>query len=379
MIVGIDASNIRMGGGVTHLVELLRAVNPERYGFDKVVIWSSTSTLDKIEDRAWLIKRTDETLNSHLIKRAQWQRKSLEKLVLQEKCDILFVPGGSFLTQFKPIVTMSQNLLPFDWQALKRYGLSLFTLKWLLLRYSQARSFKKASGTIFLTQYAQDITLKITGRLAGKKIIVAHGLDQRFFIPPRKQKKLAEYNAAKPFRFIYVSTIEPYKHQWNVVEAVANLKKEGLPVALDLYGSAYSIALKKLNKTIQKVDPDQTFIKYHGLANHENLQEKYIKSDMAVFASSCETFGQILIEGMAAGLPTACSNISAMPELLDDAGFYFDPLSVNSIAKTLRESIALPELRMEYAEKSYERAKQFSWDRCANETFSFLQQCLTRG
>jgi hypothetical protein len=51
MILGIDASNIRGGGGVTHLVELLKAANPIQYGFEKVYVWSGKYTLDKIENR----------------------------------------------------------------------------------------------------------------------------------------------------------------------------------------------------------------------------------------------------------------------------------------------------------------------------------------
>jgi hypothetical protein len=38
MILGIDASNIREGGGVTHLVELLRSVDPLVHGFSQVVV-----------------------------------------------------------------------------------------------------------------------------------------------------------------------------------------------------------------------------------------------------------------------------------------------------------------------------------------------------
>ena len=41
MRLDIDASNIRAGGGVTHLVELLTSANPPAYGFEQVTIWKS--------------------------------------------------------------------------------------------------------------------------------------------------------------------------------------------------------------------------------------------------------------------------------------------------------------------------------------------------
>ena len=51
MIIGIDASNIRAGGGVTHLDELLRAADPEAHGFSQVIVWSGSATLDRMRPR----------------------------------------------------------------------------------------------------------------------------------------------------------------------------------------------------------------------------------------------------------------------------------------------------------------------------------------
>ncbi len=133
-----------------------------------------------------------------------------------------------------------------------------------------------------------------------------------------------------------------------------------------------------MNKVIKACDDSGSFIKYHGLADHTYIHKQYIESDIAVFASSCETFGQILIEAMAAGLPVACSNLSAMPEILKDGGVYFNPLDSESISIALESLIESPELRFTYAQKSYELASKYSWERCADETFSFLQRHSTK-
>ena len=50
MIIGIDATNIRAGGGVTHLKELLRSVDVEKHDIEKIVIWSSKFTLNEIDE-----------------------------------------------------------------------------------------------------------------------------------------------------------------------------------------------------------------------------------------------------------------------------------------------------------------------------------------
>lgn len=46
MRLGINASNIRAGGSVTHLVELLRAADRLAYGFSQVIVWGGEATLE---------------------------------------------------------------------------------------------------------------------------------------------------------------------------------------------------------------------------------------------------------------------------------------------------------------------------------------------
>jgi glycosyltransferase involved in cell wall biosynthesis len=80
----------------------------------------------------------------------------------------------------------------------------------------------------------------------------------------------------------------------------------------------------------------------------------------------------ILVENMAAGLPIACSNMGPMLELLGNSGVYFDPCDAEDIACALRKLINSADLRSHLAQLAYERAQQYSWKRCADETFGFL-------
>src|SRR5262249_49972515 len=149
---------------------------------------------------------------------------------------------------------MSQNLLPFDWRELTRYGWSTVTLKFALLRWFQSRSFCRADGSIFLTRYAQDTVLKVTRALPAQTASIPHGIDGRFFRPPRVQRSLAECHDQYPFRLIYVSTIAVYKHQWHVAEAVAKLRTHGLRIVLDLIGTAVPSAWRRLQHTLRDLD-----------------------------------------------------------------------------------------------------------------------------
>jgi len=376
MRLGIDASNLRGGGGVTHLVELLRAADPLAHGFSQIIIWSGQATLMQVEERSWLVKDHQPLLDRSLPYRAFWQRFKLSKLAQRAACDLLYVPGGSSAGDFRPMVTMSRNMLPYEWREMIRYGLSWLTVKYWLLRLTQSSGLRRADGVIFLTRYAQEAVTRVTGLLRGQATIVPHGIDNRFVCAPRSQRMLEDYSADNPFRFLYVSIVDVYKHQWNVAEAVARLRAKGFPVALDLIGPAYGPALERLRKVLQRVDPDHAIIRYLGVVPYQELHHMYGVADACVFASSCENMPNILLEGMASGLPIACSDRGPMPEVLGDAGVYFDPENVESVEQALKKLIMSPRLRSEKAQAAFEVIRCYSWPRCAEETFGFLAKVV---
>jgi len=378
MILGIDATNIRSGGGVTHLVELLSAAKPEKHGVAKVVVWGGKQTHEKLPNRPWLKKVNPYASDVGLLRRTMWQRFNLSAVAYALKCDVLFVPGGSYAGTFRPIVTMSQNLLPFEWRELRRYGWSLTTLKFLLLRYTQSRSFQGADGVIFLTDYAKQAVLKVTGSINGKTATIPHGLNSRFESSPKVQQPIGAYTELNPYRLLYVSIIDQYKHQWHVVEAIHDLRKEGMPVVLDLVGPAYPAALKRLHGVIAQLDPEGKWVNYHGAVPYEDLHRMYGQADLGIFASSCENMPNILLETMAAGLPIACSNRGPMPEVLGESGLYFDPENSDDLAQAIRTLLRNPELRHAKAQTAFSRAQGYSWGRCGEQTFDFLVE-VARG
>ncbi|MBF0434249.1 MAG: glycosyltransferase family 4 protein [Magnetococcales bacterium] len=338
------------------------------------MLWSGggATTLNIVDDRPWIDKHNPPALGKGLLHRTLWQRYSLSQAARDTGCDVLFVPGGSYAGNFHPVVTMSQNLLPFELTELWRYGWSMFTLKLLLLRWTQSRSYHKADGLIFLTDYARRVVLDVTGDLHCKTCTIPHGLNPRFNQAPRLQRTIESYDDANPYRLLYVSIIDHYKHQWVVVEAVAALRKQGFPVVLDLVGPAYPSALKRLNETVDRLDNARLWVRYHGAIPFDELHLQYAQADLGLFASSCENMPNILMETMASGLPIACSNRGPMTEVLGTGGIYFDPENSEDMSRALHKIITSPHLRAELAQVSYQRAQQYSWQRCADETFQFL-------
>lgn len=374
MILGIDASNLRTGGSITHLIEMLRVAQPNKSGFSKVIVWSGRTTLARIDDKPWLVKSHQPLLDGPLAKRAFWQRFKLSRLTRDAKCDSLFVPGGSYAGDFHPIVTMSRNMLPFEWREMRRYGLSWMTLKLLLLRRTQSDSYRRADGIIFLTRYARTAVLDVIGKAKARIATVPHGIDGRFFLEPRPQLPISDYSPDRPFLILYVSTIDMYKHQDKVATAIASLASEGLPVSLILVGGAYGPALRSLRQTLVRVAAGTGVVDYRGPLPYAELHTTYAQADLCVFASSCENMPNTLLEGMASGLPIACAERGPMPEMLGDTGLYFDPEDPLSIASTVRRMIESPELRQSLAEKSSRYARAYSWHRCAGDTFSFIAE-----
>lgn len=376
--IGIDASNIRAGGGITHLFELLSIDNPERFGVRAVVVWGDQQTLNRLPDKSWLVKKHDALLDRSLPARIRWQICSLHNELRSAECDILLVPGGQYLGPFRPFVTMSQNMLPFQAEERARYGVSRFFVRLYLLYLGQKHTFQRADGVIFLSHFAQEYVFRLLSLPHPRSIVIPHGVNSRFFLEPREQFPYPYYSRQNPIRVLYVSTVNAYKHQWNVVDALALLRHKGLPVDLDLIGSqGHPPSLEKLEARIQVHDPNHEFVHYHGEIPFGNLHRFYHTTDIFVFASSCENLPNILLEAMASGLPIACSDRGPMPETLGNAGVYFNPEDAVDIANKIEFLISNPGLRYAYATAAYDRAQQYGWMRCTQDTYEFLNHIVS--
>ena len=371
MILGIDASNLGPGGSMTHLTNLLAVARPGEHSIERVLVWGGSAKLARLPDQPWLEKVAVPALDGGLPRRLLWQRFRLP-VIARERCDVLFVPGGNARPGgFHPLVTMSRNMLPFEWRELRRYGLSRMTLRLLLLRFGQSRTFARADGLIFLTEYARRAVSQAS-KVPALISVIPHGVEERFRITPREQRPLSECSMAEPLRVLYVSIVDVYKHQGKVARAVHALRAAGLPIAIEFVGPAYPPALAPFQATLRELDPEGRALRYAGSVPFEKLHELHRDADLFVFASSCENMPNVLLEAMAAGLPIACSSRGPMPEVLGETGLCFDPERVDEIERTLRTLAEDPALRRRLALAASERARQFSWERCARETLAFI-------
>lgn len=376
MRIGIDASNIRQGGGLTHLSQLLSAARIRDYGISRVLVWADQRVLARLPDDPLLEKRGHSMLERGSPFRIAWRRFVMPGELQASRCDLLFAPGGSVSPNCPvPAVAMSQNMLPFEPDEAATFGrLSPMRLKMRLLRSAQGRSFSRASGVIFLSRYAQSRLSSSLQLDVSRTALIPHGIEPRFFQSARPARMLSTCTPTSPFRLLYVSILMPYKHQIEVARAVAHLRAAGLPVVIDFVGASWGKYGIAVTKECRKLDPSGEFLRLRGEVPFEHLHSLYKDADGFIFASSCENLPNIMIEAMAAGLPILSSNRGPMPEVLGEHGAYFDPYSVDSIMSVTRQFILDHEYRAAIANGAHERARGYSWQCCAEQTFEFISR-----
>jgi N-acetyl sugar amidotransferase len=371
LTVGIDASRNRSGGARAHLAGILSALDRDAHHIGRVHLWAPIDLLKSIADQPWLEKHNPPELESSLATQLWWQWSKLRDALNSTNCEILFSTDSSTLCDFSPMVVLSQDMLSYEPGVIRQFGLSYDRLRLNAIYYLQNRSFRRAQGVIFLTRYSGGVIQESCGPL-DNVVIVPHGVDTSFreIEPGLTWPKDGE----RPVRCLYVSNVAPYKHQWHVVRAIAKLRQRGLHVTLELVGGGYGRAQRRLEREIAAVDSSHTFVTQHEFLPHEDMPSLMASSDIFVFASGCENMPVTLVEGMAVGLPIASSNRGPMPEVLSDGGVYFDPENVDSIADAIEELITHEVKRTTLAARAKELSSQYSWARCADETFSFITQ-----
>jgi glycosyltransferase involved in cell wall biosynthesis len=371
LIVGIDASRNRSGGAKAHLIGILSECDPAKNGIKEIHIWSYRSLLEMLPDYPWLIKHNPKELEKSLFKQLIWQAVSLNSQLKKVGCDILFNSSAITFCRFGPSVVLSQTMISYEPGVMKYYGYGLERFRLIVIHLLQNLAFRRAAGVIFLTEYASKMIQKSCGTLKNVAVI-PHGVNEIF---KNKYPLISWPNQkVRSIRVVYISQADMYKHQWVVVRAIALLRKSGLNINLSLVGGGSGKAQQLLQSTISKIQTNENFIQEINFLPHNDLPKLIAKNDIFIFASSCENLPITLIEGMAMGLPIACSDRGPMPEVLQDGGVYFDPESEESIYQALEQIYLSKELRISISRKAVLLSQKYNWKKCSDETFKFIYQ-----
>jgi glycosyltransferase involved in cell wall biosynthesis len=372
--VGIDACRNRSGGAIAHLVGILSELDPAAHGIAEVHLWSYRDLLSRVPDRPWLVKHAPPALDRSLPHQLWWQARRLHGELAAQGCDILYTTDAATVCRYRPMVVFSQDLLSYEPGALRELGVGYASARVAAILLVQNRAFRRADGVVFLTRYAGERIQASCGPLR-RVTYIPHGVGEAF----RATARRAPWPAAtsEPVRCVYVSPILGYKHQWNVVAAVELLRRRGHNVTLTLVGSGTGKAAERLARQIEASDPGREFVVTVGHVPQADLPTLLSGFHLFLFASSCEAFGITLLEGMTLGLPIVSSDRSSLPETLRDGGIYCDPLDPASIAASTEALLGDAALRQRVGDRARELSQQYSWRRCAEETFAFIAATVT--
>jgi glycosyltransferase involved in cell wall biosynthesis len=118
----------------------------------------------------------------------------------------------------------------------------------------------------------------------------------------------------------------------------------------------------------------QKDMEFQGIITEKKLREFYNLADVFVFPSFYEGFGLPPLEAMACGCPVITSNAASLPEVVDNAGIMVDPLNIDGLAEAIYNVLTNDGLREDMIKKGLERAKMFTWERTARETYKVYEE-----
>ena len=185
----------------------------------------------------------------------------------------------------------------------------------------------------------------------------------------QKEKIKAKYNIPEPPYILSVCTLEPRKNLTQVIKAFSNLIRQENIADLNLVlvgGSGW--LFEDIFNEIQSAGDIKKRIVVTGYVEDEDLSFIYSNALMFVYPSFYEGFGLPPLEAMKCGTPVITSNTSSLPEVVGDAGIMVSPADLDSLCDAMFTMYTNSNLRKLMIERSIERAKRFSWERCADET-----------
>jgi glycosyltransferase involved in cell wall biosynthesis len=208
-----------------------------------------------------------------------------------------------------------------------------------------------------------------------------HSVDARAAGPQTEEHErrriLERYQITYPF-LLYAGNIRPQKNIPRLVEAFAVVRNEMAhhPQYSDLRLIIIGDQIAR-NPAVRHAvihSRVENCARFLGFVPFDTLRVFYECAAAFVFPSLYEGFGLPPLEAMASGTAVVTSNVSSLPEAVNDAAMLVNPDNVFDIARGIREVLLDPELRASLVAKGREQAARFSWDRTAREVIEVYEE-----
>ncbi len=244
-----------------------------------------------------------------------------------------------------------------------------------------SRSIERADKVIAISEFTRKELGELFPSAARKLVVTRLGVSEAFF--PRTdeedlQRVRAIYNLPDQY-VLFVGTLEPRKNLATLLDAYRIFRKQsrtyagiGL-VAAGMKGWLYEETMKRISSMPPEMSPLLT-----GYVEESDLPYLYSAAKMVVMPSLYEGFGLPCLEAMACGTPLVCSNGSSLPEVVGDAALMVSPTDPEEMAHAMSTVADDRELADDLVRRGTERAAQFTWRRCAEETYRVYEEVAPR-
>jgi glycosyltransferase involved in cell wall biosynthesis len=310
-----------------------------------------------------------EILSKSLVPHAiYWDHLVVPKIAKEYKVDLVFNPFLSVPLRgdFKKVFVMHGH----EWFTMPEV---FWLFERLIGRMRMKMVMQEADKIISISNIMTGLCSRATGLPESKFRTIYHGVDEKFK-PICDERVLNEVKMKYhlPDKFIlFVGGLYPQKNFHALIEAFAGIASD-VPHQIVVAGKArwkYKgdlklIADRGLGKKVQLL----------GWVDPEELPALYNLADVFVYPSFYEGFGLCLVEAMASGCPVVAASTGALPEVAGDAAILVDPLHHVELKEAIVRVIANPQLRQQLVRAGLKRAKNFTWERCAEETLKVFHE-----
>jgi len=293
--------------------------------------------------------------------RRLWSQVRLPIALARVRPDLLFVPGHSI-----PFAWSGRALAVVHDLAFERHPEAYSTAQRLHLQLTTRWAVSRCRLLIAVSESTRDDLTSLYGADPSGIRVIPHGGGEAPRVRPAPASRLGALGLTGDF-VLQVGRVEARKNQLAALAAVERVPGLTLAVAGPEVNSALAVKLQasKACRVLGRVD-DAT------------LELLYKRAKAVVVPSLYEGFGLPVLEAMARGQVVVAARTSALPEVGGDAVLYVDdPADAEAFASVLQRAQADGDARASITRRAVKRAREFTWDRCAQQTARVIREALS--
>lgn len=230
-------------------------------------------------------------------------------------------------------------------------------------RFAWPKSLKKSNHIVVDSERTKEDILKFYGIPEEKITVIYPYISFHFFETSSEKLKIVKNKYVLPERYIlYMGALRKNKNLESLLRAYQILKKEkNISQKLVLAGPK-EWGNEIIFSEITRLNLQNEVI-ITGSISDDDLPLIYKGADVFVFPSLYEGFGYPPLEAMVCKTPVVVSNVSSLPEIVGDAGLYFDPLNLRDMAEKIYQVLSSPSLAEKLKNLGFKRMKEFSMEK----------------